>query len=101
VPRILLECPPPLPEPHHFAHKQFKIVRTIGAVFVPNFVGAKLGALDITPDNRQLLRSAYTRRRPEELAVLTRHEPLPGSAGFVCVCVCLCVCVCVCVCTCV
>ena len=34
--------------------------------------GAKLGALEITADNRQLLRSAYTRRRPEELAVLTR-----------------------------
>lgn len=34
--------------------------------------GAKLGALEITADNKQLLRSAYTRRRPEELAVLTR-----------------------------
>lgn len=34
--------------------------------------GAELGALEITADNRQLLRSGYTRRRPEELAVLTR-----------------------------
>lgn len=41
-------------------------------VFVPNFVGAKLGALEITDANRHLLRSGYTKRRPEELAVLTR-----------------------------
>lgn len=34
--------------------------------------GAKLGALEITAANKQHLRSAYTRRRPEELAVLTR-----------------------------
>uniref|UniRef100_A0A383V540 Flagellar associated protein n=1 Tax=Tetradesmus obliquus TaxID=3088 RepID=A0A383V540_TETOB len=44
-------------------------------VFVPNFVGAKVGALAITPENRHLLRCAYTRRRPEELAVLTRWFP--------------------------
>lgn len=44
----------------------------IHAVFVKNFVGAKLGALEITPANRQLLRSGYSRRRPEELPVLTR-----------------------------
>lgn len=44
-------------------------------VFVPNFVGAKLGALEITPDNRHLMRSGYTRRRPEELPVLTRWFP--------------------------
>ncbi|KAF6261580.1 hypothetical protein COO60DRAFT_1501168 [Scenedesmus sp. NREL 46B-D3] len=44
-------------------------------VFVRNFVGAKLGALAITPENRQLLRCAYTHRRPEELAVLTRWFP--------------------------
>lgn len=55
-------------------------------VFVPNFVGAKLGALDITPANRHLLRSAYTRRRPEELPVLTRWfpeaevQPVPEAA---------------------
>lgn len=41
-------------------------------MFVKNFVGAKLGALEITPANRQLLRSGYSRRRPEELPVLTR-----------------------------
>lgn len=41
-------------------------------LFVPNFVGAKVGALRITPKNRRLLRSGYTRRRPEELAVLAR-----------------------------
>jgi hypothetical protein len=42
-------------------------------VFVPNFVGAQLGALEITDSNRQLLRSGYTRRRAEELPVLTRR----------------------------
>ncbi|KAK9904840.1 hypothetical protein WJX75_003595 [Coccomyxa subellipsoidea] len=41
-------------------------------VFVPNFVGAKLGALPITDGNRHLLRCGYSRRRPEELPVLTR-----------------------------
>jgi hypothetical protein len=41
-------------------------------VFVPNFAGAKLGALAITDQNRGLLRSGYSRRRPDELAVLTR-----------------------------
>lgn len=41
-------------------------------VFVPSFVGAKVGALEITDDNRPLLQSGYTKRRPEELAVLTR-----------------------------
>ncbi|KAF8063689.1 hypothetical protein HT031_003544 [Scenedesmus sp. PABB004] len=44
-------------------------------LFVPNFVGAAVGSLRITPANRHLLRSAYTRRRPEELAVLTRWFP--------------------------
>jgi hypothetical protein len=41
-------------------------------VFVHNFVGAKVGALGITDSNRNLLKSGYTKRRPEELAVLTR-----------------------------
>ena len=41
-------------------------------LFVPNFVGATVGALPITDGNRHLLRSGYTSRRPEELAVLTR-----------------------------
>ncbi|KAG2500348.1 hypothetical protein HYH03_001922 [Edaphochlamys debaryana] len=41
-------------------------------IFVPNFVDAKVGALEITDANRHLLKSGYTKRRPEELAVLTR-----------------------------
>ncbi|GAB4817927.1 hypothetical protein N2152v2_004973 [Parachlorella kessleri] len=44
-------------------------------LFVPNFVRATVGALAITDANRHLLRSGYTRRRPEELAVLTRWFP--------------------------
>ena len=34
-----------------------------------------VSALPITPANRRLLESGYTRRRPEELAVLTRWFP--------------------------
>lgn len=41
-------------------------------VFVPNFTGAKVGALEITHANQHLVRSGYTKRRPTELAVLTR-----------------------------
>lgn len=41
-------------------------------VFVPNFVDAKLGTLEITDGNKHLLQSGYSKRRPEELAVLTR-----------------------------
>eukprot|EP00798_Chlamydomonas_sp_ICE-L_P016140 gene16140-22294_t len=41
-------------------------------VFIKNFAGVPLDALNITPDNQQLLRSGYTRRRPEELPVLAR-----------------------------
>ena len=44
-------------------------------LFVPNMVGAKLGALVITNENRQQLECGYSRRRPEELAVLTRQAP--------------------------
>jgi len=44
-------------------------------IFVPNFTGARLGSLVITQENRHLLRSAYSRRRPEELPVLSRHAP--------------------------
>ena len=44
-------------------------------VFLPNFTGATVGSLAITPGNRHLLRSGYTKRRPEELAVLTRCAP--------------------------
>lgn len=41
-------------------------------IFVPNFVGATLGALPITKANRHLLHCGYSRRRPEEMPVLTR-----------------------------
>ena len=51
-------------------------------VFVPNFVGARLGALPITGSNRQHLQCGYSRRRPEELAVLTRS--VAGSDFFTC-----------------
>ena len=44
-------------------------------VFIPNPWNCPVGALPITDDNRHLLCSAYTRRRPEELAVLTRWFP--------------------------
>ena len=43
-------------------------------LFVPNMVGAKLGALVITNENRQHLQCGYSQRRPEELAVLTRQR---------------------------
>ena len=42
-------------------------------IFVPNFTGAKLGSLSITQQNKHLLRTGYSRRRPEELPVLSRH----------------------------
>ena len=35
-------------------------------------MAAQVGALPITEKNRGLLRSAYVKRRPEELAVLAR-----------------------------
>lgn len=41
-------------------------------VFVPNFVGAKVGNVQITPEIQPLIRTAYESRRPEELAVLSR-----------------------------
>jgi hypothetical protein len=44
-------------------------------LFVPNEVGATVGALEITEANAHLLRSGYLRRRPEELAVLARWFP--------------------------
>ena len=53
-------------------------------VFVRNFVGAKLGALQISDDNKHLLQCGYSRRRPEELPVLTRsavHECLMFMAA--------------------
>ena len=42
-------------------------------IFVPNFADAKLGSLSITQQNRHLLQTGYSRRRPEELPVLSRH----------------------------
>ena len=42
-------------------------------IFVPNFTGAKLGSLSITQQNRHTLQTGYSRRRPEELPVLSRH----------------------------
>ncbi|EFN59411.1 hypothetical protein CHLNCDRAFT_137929 [Chlorella variabilis] len=44
-------------------------------IFIRNYTGATVGALPITDDNRHLLQSAYTRRRPDELAVLVRWLP--------------------------
>jgi len=52
-------------------------------VFVPNFVGAKLGSLEITDANRNLVRSGYKKRRPEELAVLSRWFDKDDVAGQV------------------
>lgn len=42
-------------------------------IFVPNFTGAKLGSLGINQQNKHLLQTGYSRRRPEELPVLSRH----------------------------
>jgi len=44
-------------------------------VFVPNFTSATLNALPISQENEALLRSGYSQRRPDELAVLTRWFP--------------------------
>ncbi len=38
----------------------------------PNWTPTPVGAVEITPDNAHLLRSAYEARTPEELPVLTR-----------------------------
>lgn len=60
-------------------------------VFVPNFTGAKLGSLAITPENRHLLQTAYSRRRPEELPVLSRWfrlqdvQPVPQAKFLDCI----------------
>lgn len=45
-------------------------------LFIENFVGARVGSMEITEDNRQCLLSAYEKRRSEELAVLSRCENL-------------------------
>jgi hypothetical protein len=44
-------------------------------VFVPNFAGARCGALRITPQNASLLRSGYGARTANELPVLQRWFP--------------------------
>ena len=41
-------------------------------VFVPNFVGAKVGNVEITEANAHLLKSGYSARSEAELAILTR-----------------------------
>lgn len=45
-------------------------------LFVPNFCGARLNYLKITPENESRMRSGYDARREEELAVLVRWFPL-------------------------
>lgn len=42
-------------------------------VFVPNFVGAKVGSVAITVENQGSILTAYESRRPEELPVLARY----------------------------
>ncbi|GMH43840.1 hypothetical protein BSKO_11774 [Bryopsis sp. KO-2023] len=44
-------------------------------VFVENFTDARVGNLEITESNKNLLECGYSRRRPEELAVLSRSFP--------------------------
>ncbi len=41
-------------------------------VFVPNFVNAKVATVEITKENEHLLKSGYSARSENELAVLTR-----------------------------
>ncbi|KAK9807835.1 hypothetical protein WJX72_010616 [[Myrmecia] bisecta] len=63
---------------HHHHAQGAKLVDGYAAfckhVFIPNDFApkAKVGALQITDKNRHLLQSGYSKRRPEELAVLTR-----------------------------
>ncbi|KAL3144486.1 hypothetical protein ABBQ32_004226 [Trebouxia sp. C0010 RCD-2024] len=51
-------------------------------IFVPNFTGAKLGSLSITQQNRHMLQTGYSRRRPEELPVLSRMLNLSQQQSF-------------------
>lgn len=44
-------------------------------VFVPNFAGVKLATVAVDDSNKHLIQTAYTSRRPEELAVLSRCSP--------------------------
>jgi hypothetical protein len=50
-------------------------------LFIPNEWGCLASALPITDANRPLLRSGYTRRRPEELPVLARWFPADQVAA--------------------
>jgi hypothetical protein len=50
-------------------------------IFVPNFVGAKVGYMPITPENEHLLRTSYEARTEKELAVLTRYFPNDAVAA--------------------
>ena len=64
-------------------HEEFKTTQNLvdgyapfcKHVFVPNEFGCTVGALLITEENKHLLETGYTKRRPEELAVLTRWFP--------------------------
>eukprot|EP01026_Neomeris_dumetosa_P053412 TRINITY_DN4768_c1_g1_i2.p1 TRINITY_DN4768_c1_g1~~TRINITY_DN4768_c1_g1_i2.p1 ORF type:complete len:222 (-),score=20.24 TRINITY_DN4768_c1_g1_i2:565-1173(-) len=44
-------------------------------IFVPNFVGAKVGSMQITEQNAKLLQTGYVKRKENELAVLSRWFP--------------------------
>eukprot|EP01024_Parvocaulis_polyphysoides_P069846 TRINITY_DN85845_c0_g1_i1.p1 TRINITY_DN85845_c0_g1~~TRINITY_DN85845_c0_g1_i1.p1 ORF type:complete len:236 (-),score=30.60 TRINITY_DN85845_c0_g1_i1:334-936(-) len=44
-------------------------------VFIPNFVGATVGSMEITPENQHYLKTGYVKRRPDELEVLSRWFP--------------------------
>ncbi|KAL6067639.1 Flagellar associated protein [Balamuthia mandrillaris] len=69
---------------HHYDHKEAESETTCLAegyapfckhLFIPNFTGATVGSLRITPENEHLLRSDYVARREGELPVLTRWFP--------------------------
>lgn len=55
-------------------------------LFIPNRWGCPVGAVPVTNENRHLLQSGYTRRREEELPVLTRWFPVdkvtPHTAAY-------------------
>ena len=53
-------------------------------IFIPNFTPALTYYSKITSENEHLLKSEYKKRRPEELAVLTRYfrkEDIVGSGS--------------------
>ncbi|KAL6060378.1 DUF3228 domain-containing protein (Fragment), variant 2 [Balamuthia mandrillaris] len=80
---------------HHYDRKEAESETTCLAegyapfckhLFIPNFTGATVGSLRITPENEHLLRSDYVARREGELPVLTRWFPhdkvTPPTAAF-------------------